>query len=656
MNKHLTYFLFSLVLVGTIVYSTSNALTNSNGAPQGHSGSIGDGQSNCLSCHNTSALAASFSQSLTINSSIEGYYIPNSTSYFIVSAIGAGIDEFGFQACFENNEGEKVGEIILVDPSQTQLLSGGDYITHTASGTTGIGAKTWGFYWVAPASIEGDVTLYVSALLSNNNGQNTGDKVLSSSETYIAATLGCTDEYAQNYNSIATSDDGSCFYSLSSISPLSISYDSLTITGDVFDTELVVSLNVHNNSDTDLQVYTLRNIISVEVPTNWFCWNVCYLPSTNVSPLAITVASGSYTSGFSAHLAPFSYGGTYDIEYCFYSESDYSDSICTTVHYVVEGEIPGCTDSNAINYSPSSTVDNGTCILYPQPNWLFSSSDGADVSHSVALTLDTEIEINDQGIAVGDWLGVFYESIEGLICAGFTEWNSENTNINIIGFSDSTGDGFMSGEEFIWQVWDASEGVSWLMEVTYSTNLPDDGYFVENGQSAVVSMYNVNPLTHQDLDFPNGWSLFSSYMITADMNIMTILDPIVDNLIIVKDNNGNAYIVEYQFNALGSIQPGQGYLIKTTAPSELTLEGAFAKPELHPVQLLEGWNMIGYLREEGELAENIFADLVDQNVIQIVKDYMGNAYIPQWYFNGIGDLEPGQGYQVKTFQDAVLQY
>jgi len=66
--------------------------------------------------------------------------------------------------------------------------------------------------------------------------------------------------------------------------------------------------------------------------------------------------------------------------------------------------------------------------------------------------------------------------------------------------------------------------------------------------------------------------------------------------------------------------------------------------------------MIGYLREDAELAENIFEDLVDQDIIQIVKDYMGNAYIPQWYFNGIGDMEPGKGYQVKTFQDAVLQY
>jgi len=655
MSKQIIYFFFSLTLMCAIVFSSSNALTNSNGAPQGHSGSIGDGQSTCSSCHNVNVLGFSPSYSLTINSSIEEYYIPGSTFYFTVSVMGAGIDEFGFQACFENDEGDKIGEIILVDPSQTQLLSGGDFITHTASGTTGLGAKTWGFYWMVPTSLEGNATLFVSALLSNNNGQNTGDKVMSTSEIYTQATIGCTDVLALNYNALATSDDESCFYSLSSFSPLSISYDSLTILGDVFDSELEIGLNVHNNSDSDLVVYAMRNIISSDVPTNWFCWNVCYLPTTNISPLSVTVGSGSYTSEFSAHLAPFAYGGVYDIEYCFYSESDYSDSICTIVHYVVEGDIPGCTDVNAINYNSTSTVDDGTCILYPQPNWIFSSLEEG-VSHSVVITLDSEIEINDQVIAIGDWIGVFHESIDGLVCVGFTEWQAENTNISIMGFSESLGEGFMSGEEFIWQVWDASEGVSWPMDVSYSSNFPDEGYFVEDGQSAVVSMYNLNPITHQDLDFPNGWSLFSSYMITADMNIMTVLEPIVDDLIIVKDNNGNAYLVEYQFNALGSIQPGQGYLIKTNAALQLTLEGAFAKPELHPVQLFEGWNMIGYLREDAELAENIFEDLVDQDIIQIVKDYMGNAYIPQWYFNGIGEMEPGKGYQVKTFQDAELQY
>ena len=42
--------------------------------------------------------------------------------------------------------------------------------------------------------------------------------------------------------------------------------------------------------------------------------------------------------------------------------------------------------------------------------------------------------------------------------------------------------------------------------------------------------------------------------------------------------------------------------------------------------------------------------------IVIIKDYLGAAYLPEFNFNGIGDLNPGQGYQIKTNGDCILQY
>ena len=42
--------------------------------------------------------------------------------------------------------------------------------------------------------------------------------------------------------------------------------------------------------------------------------------------------------------------------------------------------------------------------------------------------------------------------------------------------------------------------------------------------------------------------------------------------------------------------------------------------------------------------------------IIIVKDSHGMAYIPSWEYNGIGDLEPGQGYQIKLSSEQILIY
>ena len=55
-------------------------------------------------------------------------------------------------------------------------------------------------------------------------------------------------------------------------------------------------------------------------------------------------------------------------------------------------------------------------------------------------------------------------------------------------------------------------------------------------------------------------------------------------------------------------------------------------------------------------ADAVFADINATGNLIIAKDYLGAAYLPEWNFNGIGDLNPGQAYQVKVNNADVLQY
>ena len=48
--------------------------------------------------------------------------------------------------------------------------------------------------------------------------------------------------------------------------------------------------------------------------------------------------------------------------------------------------------------------------------------------------------------------------------------------------------------------------------------------------------------------------------------------------------------------------------------------------------------------------------MLDNDNLVIVKDTYGNAYLPEWDFNGIGDMIPGQGYQLKTNTESILLY
>ena len=82
----------------------------------------------------------------------------------------------------------------------------------------------------------------------------------------------------------------------------------------------------------------------------------------------------------------------------------------------------------------------------------------------------------------------------------------------------------------------------------------------------------------------------------------------------------------------------------------------YAFPEDNPIALNAGWNMIGYLRVESAPADVVFASISVSGNLVIAKDYQGLAYLPEFNFNGIGDMLPGQGYQIKVYNADVLQY
>ena len=67
------------------------------------------------------------------------------------------------------------------------------------------------------------------------------------------------------------------------------------------------------------------------------------------------------------------------------------------------------------------------------------------------------------------------------------------------------------------------------------------------------------------------------------------------------------------------------------------------------ITLTNGWNMIGFGCAENTDAIVAFTSIV--NKIVIVKDGIGSAYLPDWEFNGIGDLERGYGYLIKVTEE-----
>ena len=112
-------------------------------------------------------------------------------------------------------------------------------------------------------------------------------------------------------------------------------------------------------------------------------------------------------------------------------------------------------------------------------------------------------------------------------------------------------------------------------------------------------------------------------MSPENIDMGAFLSPIISDLIIAKDNAGNAYLPEWNFNGIGDLSVGQGYQAKLSNENQLLVFGEYMMPENHPIDLSAGWNMIGYLRLEPAAADAVLADITSTGNLIIAKDYLG---------------------------------
>ena len=158
----------------------------------------------------------------------------------------------------------------------------------------------------------------------------------------------------------------------------------------------------------------------------------------------------------------------------------------------------------------------------------------------------------------------------------------------------------------------------------------------------------------QVINLPLGWYIFSTFIQPLTPAINDLVSSIFESTIIVKDSEGLAYLPNWDFNGIGDAIDGEAYLIKLSSSQNLSISGTKITPEDFVINLEEGWSLLGYLRDSPANLVTMLADINEQ--IIIVKTFDGTAYLPDWGFNGIGDMSPGQGYQIKVASNVSFSY
>ena len=323
-------------------------------------------------------------------------------------------------------------------------------------------------------------------------------------------------------------------------------------------------------------------------------------------------------------------------------------------------EYSGCTDSLALNFDAEANINDGSCFydISELTNGLslqgvldisLPSNDGKAI-HFIALEDIADLSIFGVGVAnngggsdgqeytfeaiavsAGDdillarspeameaYFADCYVSFEHVLLGNSTIGQNGDDAIELFEmgvalevFGDLNTDG--TGES--WEYLD-----SWAYKVdgdwTYGGIDCTDNSLTSASSSCpypICISPSLDP-TSQIIDIPLGWSIFSTYMMPSDMDITSVLAPVIDAIVIAKDYLGSAYLAEWGFNGIGDIIVGQAYNVKTLVATELSIEGTYAVPEDNPVALVAGWNLIGYLRTNPALVDLIFSEIVPPRI------------------------------------------
>ena len=308
----------------------------------------------------------------------------------------------------------------------------------------------------------------------------------------------------------------------------------------------------------------------------------------------------------------------------------------------------------------SDTIAFSNCVhVIGSPSVVTWSYSNTGQNHIILIPIGS-ITINGQGIQADDVVGVFYVDDNGLLaCGGYKviEDPGQTTAISAWGdeFSASSQqkNGFSSGEEFHWKIFSSSENHTYNAIATYMPTMPNTGFYAYNGVSGIQSLSAISYVS-QSINLNGTWNIFSTYIEPSQNNLDSIFAPVISQIQIMKDENGATFWPAFGLNMIGQLTIGKAYQVKMLSQQNLTITGIQVDPAATNLNLPAGWSLLGYLRTTPGDISILMSSISSE--IEIVKDGGGFVFWPGFNVNTIGNMIPGQGYQIKMNTQQIFAY
>ncbi len=203
---------------------------------------------------------------------------------------------------------------------------------------------------------------------------------------------------------------------------------------------------------------------------------------------------------------------------------------------------------------------------------------------------------------------------------------------------------------------------TWSTTWTVTPNFED---YIFDPESAILQANPENVIQNfsaydssQFFELKEGWNLISFNIVCDDMSLANILNPIINQVEIIKDDHIGVIWPDYNIDTIGEMNINEGYQIKMNSNVNFSIAGNQAPldPNETILTLNEGWNIIGFPLINEIDAAAIFQPLIDSDVFVQAVDEDNNSLslVNGQSINEIGSLKPGKGYHVKVTSSCNL--
>jgi len=469
--------------------------------------------------------------------------------------------------------------------------------------------------------------------------------------------LGCISDWADNYDVLATDDDGSCykvgctsdwadnfdpFATISStqipepfvgntgsnmtviltpdfISSVDITEENAYIVALTSEGLVVGSADLFGISQTALAIWgddsqtpeidgALANeLISFQLVNGTDLYNVEMPTVVNYTTNGLAVQTATEVLTLAA-------GGDDCIRFgCTSDWADNYDALATEDDESCSKL--GCTEEWADNYDAIATDDDGSCSK-------LGCIDISDCNYDTFATIDDESCIGDPGCL--DHFYVEYNPLAGcsLENACQTSWvqlyDSLQVEYNDLDISYNIG-----------------------VQELNNTNLTLDSLEVAYTYQTVVYIDSISQITEDYNEL---------YFVCSEAGLQSAIE--IESLSLMNESYVDSISqITLDYNSLEE-EAAEDMIQSVITIDSLNYFNASLSEDIEywsspiVIDLILGWNIIGYTPKE---SQDIVATLqAIDDIILIVKNNAAEVYWPEFGFNGIGNLIPGQGYQIKV--------